>query len=830
MLFLAADGSVLAQSKASSTSGGFAPPAGFLRGFGRALARLGDLDGDGFTDFAVSCERLDFHSRVWLFELDGAGAIQSQQILGGGAVPLFSAAKEYGASISALGDVDGNGVVDFLVGAPGDDLNCDPYSDPQCALGQLGTSWVHLMDATPQVIAVGELRPPNGLFGLPPYAPGTRFGDGVAGPGDLDLDGVPDAYVGAPGADQLYVLTLQTTGALATQQSLSAADAGFAGAIESGDEWARSLASTADLDGDGKRGLLVGAPGVDVNFTAQGQDVGGVWMLLDGGPTGPTPFVPAAGQPLEVLTTAATAQFDPGQQSYGTALAALPNLDLFGSKEILVGDSADTSFGPGAGALRLLLIEGGATEWLSLKFSGLAPGLDSVLAPGDAFGASLALLGDLDGDGASEVAVGAPGADAGRGAVIVLSFGSNGSLGAVHKIGALTPGLGALLQSGDDFGRSLAAPGDLNGDGVADLIVGAPLRGGAFAQDQGRCFTLFLDANGDVSSLAEFASPGPHLRYGSALAALGDLDGDGRSELAVGAPADDGATSAVEFGQVWIVSLASDGTPLSQSAFGSDHPAFGGLSFWNPIGSVLAPAGGDLNGDGVPDLWLSDRIRIFAVELDPAGVPLGARFFGQDLNGFDLPPAIASFSNHALAPLGDQNGDGKLDLLVGNLSAAGQVHVLRMEGALNSSAEALGCTGFNPPGSLSVLSGAPVVGGQLVLGLDNPLGTQAAGSATFLALEPIPGSAPDCGFGVAGWGMAGQGAPAELHVSPANVLVLPGAPWAGAGQAAAFALPIPALPALVGSTLVAQGMIVDATPGSGAPLGVSVGIELVLGP
>lgn len=98
--------------------------------------------------------------------------------------------------------------------------------------------------------------------------------------------------------------------------------------------------------------------------------------------------------------------------------------------------------------------------------------------PAALFDASLAALGDLDGDGHQDLAVGHPGDDDGgtnQGAVWVLFLDSNGTVAFEQKISETQGGLGSVLDASDSFGQSLAALGDLNGNGTPDLAVGAIL-------------------------------------------------------------------------------------------------------------------------------------------------------------------------------------------------------------------------------------------------------------------------------------------------------------------------------------------------------------------
>jgi len=143
-----------------------------------------------------------------------------------------------------------------------------------------------------------------------------------------------------------------------------------------------------------------------------------------------------------------------------------------------------------------------------------------------------------------------------------------------------------------------------------------------------------------------------------------------------------------------------------------------------------------------------------------------------------------------------------------------------------------GCGGVNPWWSLRLGKGMPSIGDSIELLLDNPLGTQAPGAAAFVALATAPDAAAPCGTSIAGLGMGGVGAPGELLIdaqAPNPVLVVTGGAWAGPGTHAAVAIQVPAIPALIGARVWAQGMLVDPS-GFGLPFALTNGAELWLGP
>ena len=217
-------------------------------------------------------------------------------------------------------------------------------------------------------------------------------------------------------------------------------------------------------------------------------------------------------------------------------------------------------------------------------------------APGAWLGYALCSAGDLDGDGYSDLFAGAPGAARGgllSGAVLARSSHDGRVLARLDGTRAR-----AVL------GSALAALGDLDGDGVIDLAAGAPkdatpgLATGSIVVLSGR----------DLSRLWQKAGPAPGAHFGDALANVGDVDGDGHADVVLGASA--ASASGVEAGQVRLVSGAT-GAMLCVS---DGERAFG----W--LGAAVAGVG-DLDGDGRPDvaagapvhddvLSLAGRVRV----------------------------------------------------------------------------------------------------------------------------------------------------------------------------------------------------------------------------
>ncbi|MCH8880138.1 MAG: FG-GAP repeat protein, partial [Planctomycetes bacterium] len=151
--------------------------------------------------------------------------------------------------------------------------------------------------------------------------------------------------------------------------------------------------------------------------------------------------------------------------------------------------------GTSRGAVWVLFLNIDGTVKSHQKISDTQGGFTGILDDGDLFGTSVASLGDLDGDGVGDLAVGATGDDDGDtsyGAVWVLFLNSDGTVKAHQKISATQGGFTGILDVGDGFGRSVASLGDLDGAGAGDLAVGA-----LFDDDggpgRGAVWVLFLD-------------------------------------------------------------------------------------------------------------------------------------------------------------------------------------------------------------------------------------------------------------------------------------------------------------------------------------------------
>lgn len=372
-----------------------------------------------------------------------------------------------------------------------------------------------------------------------------------------------------------------------------------------------------------------------------------------------------------------------GPDLFGVAIASAGDLDGDGAQDLLVGAYTDSEFVPYAGALYVLFLKPDGTVKSYRKIGSNQAGFNVTLDPLDMFGWSIANLGDLDGDGSPEIAVGSwlddDGGTNDQGAIYVLFLKPDGSVKKHHKITEGVGGFTWALYDGTRFGTSLTNLGDLNGDGVVDLLAGAIYDNDA-AYLAGSCYVLFLKADGTVRSSVKITQGqggfwgqlAHQHRFGYASANLGDLDGDGVTDVAVSSFLDD--DGGEPHGAVWILFLQPDGWVKSWSKISATEGGL--LQPLDPVdcfGSSLA-ALPDLNGDGVPELAvgaLGDddggdlRGCVYVLSLQRDGTSFGQTKISSTAGGFAGMLHDEDRFGQAAAFLGDLDGDGSIELGIG---------------------------------------------------------------------------------------------------------------------------------------------------------------------
>lgn len=468
--------------------------------------------------------------------------------------------------------------------------------------------------------ASGQAYPVTAVSGT---APTMGLGRSVAGGGDVDLDGVPDVLIGGTG---VVLAVSGATGAVIRTIVSGSGNPAFGG----------SVSIVGDVDGDGHADILIGArtgfPGNGQSFVYSGATSavihafsypfswgagGSVAGVGDANADGTPDFavggssvsgvVVYSGANGSVLFTVATAP----QQGLGfdpRIVAAAGDLNGDGHADILVGLPREATFFYQAGSAA---VYSGATG---------AP-LGGITGGGAEFGLAVAALGDVTGDGVVDYLIGAPRVYASLPAAPGYAQVISGASGAIVR--ALNGN-----ANGDAFGSSVAALGDLDGDGFPDFMVGAPGIGAGYAR-------IFSGRTGEV--LLTLAGGAPLDAFGVACAGTGDLNGDGFSEFVVGANGADPA-GITDAGRASVLSYA--GIPAGSSTFGSGCPGQGGYS----------PA--ILTGGGAPTSSGNPSFRILLTRARPsASIALEAGYSSTNWAGIPLPFNLASYGMPACTQL-----------------------------------------------------------------------------------------------------------------------------------------------------------------------------------
>ena len=472
-----------------------------------------------------------------------------------------------GWSVSAAGDVNGDGWADVLIGAPESEAGGYAAGRGYVVFGKADGAEVNVRD-----VAAG-----SGGFVLTGETAVDQSGFSISAAGDVNGDGLADLFVGAPArlsgrAGRSYVVFGKTNTSAVNLSAVAAGSGGFVISGEAaGDESGISVAALGDVNGDGLADLLIGAR----YNGAGGINAGRSYVVFGKTNTSVVNLsAVAAGTGGFAMTGEAASDYS------GSAVSAAGDVNGDGLADLLVGAPYNDAGGTNAGRSYVIF---GKANTSAVSLSAVAAGTGGFAMTGeirgDQSGISVAAAGDVNGDGLADVLVGALYNDAGGGnagrSYVVFGKANTKAI----NLSAVVAGTGGFAitgeAGGDQSGFSVSAAGDMNGDGLADLLVGAPNNdvGGGNA---GRSYVIFGKANTSAVHLSAvaagsggFAITGEIVgdQSGFSVSAAGDVNGDGLSDLLVGAPYSDvggagaGRSYVVFGGTQWLTrSVQGTGT------------------------------------------------------------------------------------------------------------------------------------------------------------------------------------------------------------------------------------------------------------------------------
>ncbi len=482
----------------------------------------------------------------------------------------FNAGDEFGLSVASAGDVNGDGYSDIIVGAP---LFSNLYSYGGRAYIYFGGINVNTI---PDVILSGNAA---NLF----------FGASVSSAGDVNGDGYSDVIVGATGFNNLGGVVMVYYGGSAMN---NAADLTITGDNEY-DQFGISVANAGDVNNDGYSDVIIGAYGYN-NSTGRAS------ICLGAANMDPTPDVllngPSAGG------------------NFGCSVAGAGDLNNDGYADVVVGASTHDGYTGSA-----YVFFGGT------NMNNISDKTFNGQNANDNFGSSVASAGDINGDSYADIIIGA--------------FGYNGSTGIVYLYmgGPDMDNISDVTLNGENtfdyFGNSVSAVGDMNGDGYSEILIGAPNN-----NSKGKVYIYFGGVN--MNSLPDKTLSGEtsNSHYGNSVAYAGDMNGDGFPDIISGAWGDN-----LNTGRVYLYMEGMTGTYFPDLTMTGETST-------TVFGYTLSPAG-DLNGDGYSDIIIGSGLKSYI-------------YFGG-INADSLVDLIITEGGWA-SSAGDVNGDGYSDVIVGD--------------------------------------------------------------------------------------------------------------------------------------------------------------------
>ncbi|MBN1900887.1 FG-GAP repeat protein [Candidatus Sumerlaeota bacterium] len=579
--------------------------------FGYSVAAAGDVNGDGYDDIIVGAphygESESKKGRIYVYFGSGCGLSYNPYWMGEG-----NDSTRLGISVSGAGDVNGDGYDDIIAGA-------DWYANGEQNEGGIFAWYGSAEGLGPQ----GSLN--NADWKTESNKESAVFGLSVSCAGDINGDGFDDVIAGANryGNDQAYEGRAYVY--RGSQNGLVSIPAWVGEGNQTGSYFGISVGTVKDINKDGFDDIIVGAIGYDGKGAA---------FIYQGSATGVSGE--AHWQAVNIRATGI----------FGIDVGTAGDVNGDGTPDVMISDTTYENGENMEGAV--FVYYGPCADWIVEGDQALAQMGDSV-----------STAGDINGDGFFDVIIGAPGYDNGQtseGRVFIF-YGSDLGLD-------FTPAWIAESNVANAYlGDCVATAGDVNGDGFADILVGASHYGSGLVYE-GAAFAWYGSASGlgasGIPANADWkVTGGQNYAYlGTSVDTAGDVNGDGYSDIIICAP--EYANSETKEGAAFVWYGSAAGIGGDETPEGADWAMEGNEA--NIFFAQSASLAGDVNGDGFSDVIIGSPFygngRAYAYYGSPSGLSESQNWMGESDIG-------ASSFGRSVSTAGDVNGDGFADVIIG---------------------------------------------------------------------------------------------------------------------------------------------------------------------
>ncbi len=443
-------------------------------------------------------------------------------------------------------------------------------------------------------------------------------GSRISSAGDVNGDGLDDLIIGATGVNNDTGRSYVVFGKInSTAINLSSIAAGTGGFSINGEKNGSSVSTAGDVNGDGLDDLIVGASSVGINGNAQ---VGKSYVVF--GKINSTAINLSS---IAAGTGGFVINGDHSKGFSGRSVSSAGDVDGDGLDDLIIGAPGYDVWGLGNHPEgKSYVVFGKKDNTNAVNLSSVVSGSGGFVINGEGTFAGesrsgwVSSAGDVNGDGLDDLVIGAPGADPigknNAGKVFVV-FGKKDDTSAVD-LSTIESGTGGFVingeKAGDFISETVSSAGDVNGDGLDDLIIGAYHAEPNGKVKTGSSFVVFGTADTDVIELSSvtsgtggFVINGERIgdRSGFSVSSAGDVNGDGLSDLIVGAFGASIAGIKTYEGKSYVVfgKNNTNAVDLSSIAAGTGGFVINGESNGDYSGSAVSSAG-DVNGDGLDDL------------------------------------------------------------------------------------------------------------------------------------------------------------------------------------------------------------------------------------